>query len=108
MKVCLIRCLVGTWRRFIIGLWCWLSSGAGWTGESDPLETLNRGGESASTLMGPYFCPLWFLGFSLRFRDAFECMRKLRINLNFLYDHNPKVRGGPVSRFLFAGWCLRR
>ncbi|XP_070819157.1 elongator complex protein 1 [Chaetodon trifascialis] len=28
---------------------------------------------------------------SLRFRDAFECMRKLRINLNFLYDHNPKV-----------------
>ncbi|KAM9356500.1 elongator complex protein 1 [Symphorus nematophorus] len=28
---------------------------------------------------------------SLRFRDAFECMRKLRINLNFIYDHNPKV-----------------
>uniref|UniRef100_A0A8C4E9W9 Elongator complex protein 1 n=1 Tax=Dicentrarchus labrax TaxID=13489 RepID=A0A8C4E9W9_DICLA len=28
---------------------------------------------------------------SLRFRDAFECMRKLRINLNFIYDHNPKI-----------------
>ncbi|XP_068429727.1 elongator complex protein 1 [Clinocottus analis] len=28
---------------------------------------------------------------SLRFRDSFECMRKLRINLNLLYDHNPKV-----------------
>ncbi|KAL6117335.1 elp1 [Pungitius sinensis] len=28
---------------------------------------------------------------SLRFRDSFECMRKLRINLNFIYDHNPKV-----------------
>uniref|UniRef100_A0A8C9YC56 Elongator complex protein 1 n=1 Tax=Sander lucioperca TaxID=283035 RepID=A0A8C9YC56_SANLU len=28
---------------------------------------------------------------SLRFRDSFECMRKLRINLNLMYDHNPKV-----------------
>uniref|UniRef100_A0A8C2WV44 Elongator complex protein 1 n=1 Tax=Cyclopterus lumpus TaxID=8103 RepID=A0A8C2WV44_CYCLU len=28
---------------------------------------------------------------SLRFRESFECMRKLRINLNLLYDHNPKV-----------------
>uniref|UniRef100_A0A3B4WUV3 Elongator complex protein 1 n=1 Tax=Seriola lalandi dorsalis TaxID=1841481 RepID=A0A3B4WUV3_SERLL len=28
---------------------------------------------------------------SLRFREAFECMRKLRINLNLIYDHNPKV-----------------
>ncbi|XP_062847026.1 putative elongator complex protein 1 isoform X2 [Trichomycterus rosablanca] len=27
----------------------------------------------------------------LKFRDAFECMRKLRINLNLIYDHNPKV-----------------
>ncbi|MED6272524.1 hypothetical protein CHARACLAT_031274, partial [Characodon lateralis] len=27
---------------------------------------------------------------SLRFREAFECMRKLRINLNLIYDHNPK------------------
>ncbi|XP_051907945.1 elongator complex protein 1 [Hippocampus zosterae] len=27
----------------------------------------------------------------LRFREAFECMRKLRINLNLIYDHNPKV-----------------
>ncbi|XP_053559202.1 elongator complex protein 1 [Bombina bombina] len=28
---------------------------------------------------------------SLLFREAFECMRKLRINLNLIYDHNPKV-----------------
>lgn len=28
---------------------------------------------------------------SLKFREAFECMRKLRINLNLIYDHNPKV-----------------
>ncbi|XP_034453513.1 elongator complex protein 1 [Hippoglossus hippoglossus] len=27
----------------------------------------------------------------LRFREAFECMKKLRINLNLIYDHNPKV-----------------
>ncbi|KAL0974256.1 hypothetical protein UPYG_G00217790 [Umbra pygmaea] len=25
------------------------------------------------------------------FREAFECMRKLRINLNLIYDHNPKL-----------------
>ncbi|XP_046881186.1 elongator complex protein 1 isoform X2 [Hypomesus transpacificus] len=25
-----------------------------------------------------------------KFREAFECMRKLRINLNLIYDHNPK------------------
>ena len=28
---------------------------------------------------------------SLRFREAFECAKKLRINLNFIYDYNPKV-----------------
>ncbi|XP_030620667.1 elongator complex protein 1 isoform X2 [Chanos chanos] len=28
---------------------------------------------------------------SLKFKDVFECMRKLRINLNLIYDHNPKV-----------------
>ncbi|XP_045886110.1 elongator complex protein 1 [Micropterus dolomieu] len=28
---------------------------------------------------------------SLKFRDAFECMKKLRINLNLIYDHNPKA-----------------
>lgn len=28
---------------------------------------------------------------SLMFNEAFECMRKLRINLNLIYDHNPKV-----------------
>ncbi|XP_047675871.1 elongator complex protein 1 [Tachysurus fulvidraco] len=27
----------------------------------------------------------------LKFRDAFECMRKLRINLNLIYDHNPSA-----------------
>ncbi|XP_061895843.1 elongator complex protein 1 isoform X1 [Entelurus aequoreus] len=27
----------------------------------------------------------------LKFGEAFECMRKLRINLNLIYDHNPKV-----------------
>ncbi|XP_062249522.1 elongator complex protein 1 [Platichthys flesus] len=27
----------------------------------------------------------------LRFKEAFECMKKLRINLNLIYDHNPKV-----------------
>nr|XP_021392787.1 elongator complex protein 1 isoform X2 [Lonchura striata domestica] len=27
----------------------------------------------------------------LMFKEAFQCMRKLRINLNLLYDHNPKV-----------------
>lgn len=35
----LVRCLVGTWRRFTIDLWCWLSSGAGWTSECDVLGT---------------------------------------------------------------------
>lgn len=34
LSACLIRCLVGTWRRFTIDRWCWLSSGAGWTSES--------------------------------------------------------------------------
>ncbi|XP_067456105.1 elongator complex protein 1 isoform X2 [Thunnus thynnus] len=28
---------------------------------------------------------------SLRFKEAFDCMRKLRINLNLIYDHNPKI-----------------
>ncbi|KAF5903355.1 elongator complex protein 1 [Clarias magur] len=27
----------------------------------------------------------------LKFIDAFECMRKLRINLNLIYDHNPSA-----------------
>lgn len=34
---------------------------------------------------------LFFFLHSLKFRQAFECMRKLRINLNLIYDHNPKV-----------------
>lgn len=40
---------------------------------------------------------LWIPVVSLRFRDAFECMKKLRINLNFIYDHNPKVCSGCVT-----------
>ncbi|NWZ66404.1 ELP1 protein, partial [Acrocephalus arundinaceus] len=35
----------------------------------------------------------------LMFREAFQCMRKLRINLNLLYDHNPKA-SLPSSVFL--------
>ncbi|NXG38342.1 ELP1 protein, partial [Dromaius novaehollandiae] len=35
----------------------------------------------------------------LMFREAFQCMRKLRINLNLLYDHNPKA-SMPTSVFL--------
>lgn len=52
---------------------------------------------------GLYFCRLCLLVFSLRFRDAFECMRKLRINLNFIYDHNPKVRRHCVTSLV----CLQ-
>uniref|UniRef100_A0A3P8U7I8 Elongator complex protein 1 n=1 Tax=Amphiprion percula TaxID=161767 RepID=A0A3P8U7I8_AMPPE len=37
---------------------------------------------------------------SLRFRDAFECMRKLRINLNLIYDHNPKVFLEKIQTFI--------
>lgn len=37
----------------------------------------------------------------LMFREAFQCMRKLRINLNLLYDHNPKA-SLPSSFVLFA------
>uniref|UniRef100_A0A8C9U140 Elongator complex protein 1 n=1 Tax=Scleropages formosus TaxID=113540 RepID=A0A8C9U140_SCLFO len=37
---------------------------------------------------------------SLKFKDAFECMRKLRINLNLIYDHNPKVFLENVDTFL--------
>ncbi|XP_060904535.1 elongator complex protein 1 [Labrus mixtus] len=36
----------------------------------------------------------------LRFRDAFESMRKLRINLNFVYDHNPKVFLENIKTFI--------
>ncbi|XP_073401432.1 elongator complex protein 1 isoform X2 [Dendrobates tinctorius] len=34
------------------------------------------------------------------FRDAFECMRKLRINLNLIYDHSPKVFLDNVDLFV--------
>ncbi|XP_058022152.1 elongator complex protein 1 isoform X3 [Ahaetulla prasina] len=37
---------------------------------------------------------------SLQFKEAFECMRKLRVNLNLLYDHNPKVFLNHVERFI--------
>ncbi|KAK6298990.1 hypothetical protein J4Q44_G00305000 [Coregonus suidteri] len=33
-------------------------------------------------------------------QKAFECMRKLRINLNLIYDHNPKVFLESVETFL--------
>ncbi|XP_053152416.1 elongator complex protein 1 isoform X2 [Hemicordylus capensis] len=36
----------------------------------------------------------------LQFKEAFECMRKLRINLNFIYDHNPKVFLENVETFI--------
>uniref|UniRef100_A0A8C1L9Z2 Elongator complex protein 1 n=1 Tax=Cyprinus carpio TaxID=7962 RepID=A0A8C1L9Z2_CYPCA len=36
----------------------------------------------------------------LRFKDAFECMRKLRINLNLIYDHNPTVFLDNLEMFL--------
>uniref|UniRef100_A0A4W5NSL0 IkappaB kinase complex-associated protein n=1 Tax=Hucho hucho TaxID=62062 RepID=A0A4W5NSL0_9TELE len=37
---------------------------------------------------------------SHKFREAFECMRKLRINLNLIYDHNPEVFLESVETFL--------
>ncbi|KAM8939082.1 elongator complex protein 1 [Pelodytes ibericus] len=37
---------------------------------------------------------------SLLFKEAFECMRKLRINLNLIYDHNPKVFLDNVELFI--------
>ncbi|XP_048826491.1 elongator complex protein 1 [Brienomyrus brachyistius] len=37
---------------------------------------------------------------SLKFKEAFECMRKLRINLNLIYDHNPKMFLENVETFL--------
>ncbi|KAI5100646.1 elongator complex protein 1 [Silurus meridionalis] len=36
----------------------------------------------------------------LNFRDAFECMRKLRINLNLIHDHNPSVFLENTEQFL--------
>lgn len=36
----------------------------------------------------------------LMFKDAFDCMRKLRIDLNLIYDHNPKVFLENVELFL--------
>ncbi|XP_068089818.1 elongator complex protein 1 [Hyperolius riggenbachi] len=36
----------------------------------------------------------------LQFKDAFECMRKLRINLNLMYDHNPKAFLDNVDTFV--------
>ncbi|XP_026213210.1 elongator complex protein 1 [Anabas testudineus] len=37
---------------------------------------------------------------SLKFREAFECMRKLRINLNLICDHNPKVFLDNIETFI--------
>ncbi|XP_078230095.1 elongator complex protein 1 isoform X2 [Callithrix jacchus] len=36
----------------------------------------------------------------LMYKEAFECMRKLRINLNLIYDHNPKVFLENVETFI--------
>ncbi|XP_067839650.1 elongator complex protein 1 [Heptranchias perlo] len=36
----------------------------------------------------------------LKFKEAFECMRKLRINFNLIYDHNPQVFLENVENFL--------
>ncbi|KAG8454432.1 hypothetical protein GDO86_000888 [Hymenochirus boettgeri] len=36
----------------------------------------------------------------LSFKEAFECMRKLRINLNLIYDHNPEVFLDNVDLFI--------
>ncbi|XP_011219588.2 elongator complex protein 1 isoform X2 [Ailuropoda melanoleuca] len=36
----------------------------------------------------------------LMFKEAFECMRKLRINLNLIHDHNPKVFLENVDTFI--------
>ncbi|KAL1776415.1 Elongator complex 1 [Sigmodon hispidus] len=37
---------------------------------------------------------------NLKFKEAFECMRKLRINLNLIHDHNPKVFLENVETFV--------
>ncbi|XP_041513450.1 elongator complex protein 1 [Microtus oregoni] len=37
---------------------------------------------------------------NLMFKEAFECMRKLRINLNLIHDHNPEVFLGNVEAFI--------
>lgn len=36
----------------------------------------------------------------LMFKESFECMRKLRINLNLIHDHNPKVFLENVETFI--------
>ncbi|ELW64582.1 Elongator complex protein 1 [Tupaia chinensis] len=36
----------------------------------------------------------------LMFKEAFECMRKLRINLNLIHDHNPKAFLENVETFI--------
>ncbi|XP_031233305.1 elongator complex protein 1 [Mastomys coucha] len=36
----------------------------------------------------------------LMFKEAFDCMRKLRINLNLIHDHNPKVFLENVETFI--------
>ncbi|KAL7988535.1 hypothetical protein Chor_007454 [Crotalus horridus] len=44
---------------------------------------------------------------SLQFKEAFECMRKLRVNLNLFYDHNPKAsRSSRLSWHLLKGWQI--
>ncbi|XP_040860347.1 elongator complex protein 1 isoform X1 [Ochotona curzoniae] len=42
----------------------------------------------------------------LRFKEAFECMRKLRINLNLIHDHNPEVFLQNVETFIRQIDCV--
>ncbi|KAB1279956.1 Elongator complex protein 1 [Camelus dromedarius] len=58
-------------------------------------------------MLGPWslvFCEMTFLSIlslhRLMFKEAFECMRKLRINLNLIHDHNPKVFLENVETFI--------
>ena len=37
------------------------------------------------------YCVIIAYLFSVKYKDAFDCMRRHRINLNLIYDHNCKV-----------------
>lgn len=42
----------------------------------------------------------------IMFKEAFECMRKLRINLNLIHDHNPEVFLQNVETFIRQIDCV--
>ena len=44
---------------------------------------------------------------SLRFREAFLDMRKHRINLNLMYDHNPQVSSSVRSKVSLSTHAVR-